>query len=204
MGRILVREVRTVTVGTAAVQLAGPNRGRQYLVLSPPAPGNVVGLSPTVLLGSNRDLATAASAFSTNIAAGTVARLVSWSLFTTTAGVVVDLRVSHGGVTANVDRATGPKVTLLGVPLVGGDSINVFVTTPQAGAVGDVMLAIDTLLSPPRVTLGLGVQPVLDQGMTITAATQPWKIPGELVQGDVYGIADAAGRVVTVADVFLA
>jgi hypothetical protein len=204
MARTLVREVRTITVGTTAVQLVGPNPGRQFLVLSPPAPGNVVGLSPNVLLGANRDLATAASAFSTVIAAGTVARLISWSLFTTATGVAVDLKINHAGVNATVDRATGPKVSLLGVPLVGGDTINIFVTTPVAAAVGDTMLAIDTLLAAPRVTLGLGTLPVLDQGLTITAMTQPWTIPGDLVQGDVYGIADAAGRVVTVADVFLA
>lgn len=202
MARTLVRDIRSVLVGTSSTFLL-PERSSRVLTFvgaPPPLASPVVAQS---ILAQGVAISTTGVKLSYTVPAGSTGRLTGWSYFSSTGTATIVVSVVRGGTTVILQAAGSSLAVTTNVPLSGGDTVTMSVSTAGgAGQTGDFQLGIETYQAGPRISLGFGTAAVLDQGLTIYAGQLPLILPGPALDTEIYAVADAAGRQVNVVDLF--
>lgn len=202
MARTLVRDIRSVTVGTASTLLLPERNGRFLTVVGappPPAVPAVVSLQTV----RNAAISVTGNILNFTLPAGGTARLTGWSWSSPSVTAIVALKMVHAGNPLTVDVAPANTWRNMSLAVANPDSIQVAVTTAGgAGELADVVLGIETYTAGPRISLGFGSAAVLDAGITIYAGQLPLILPGPALDTDIFAVADAAGRLLNVIDLF--
>lgn len=204
MGRTILRDIRSVTVGTTSVLLLPAQPGRALVFVgAPPVPPAATTQSST--MSGQVPVSTTGGKLSFTVPTGQVGTLTSFSIRTASTTALQQLAVFRGATTIGIWQGTGSTVQTLNIPLLAGDIVQL--NTLAAGAAGDIAdMTIGVISQGPsaRVSLGFGRPAVLDAGLTIYAGQIPLLLPGAAATDDIYAVADAAGRPINVVDLFYA
>lgn len=202
MGRTVLRDIRSVTVGTTSTLLLPAREGRIVVFVgAPPPPGSPT--TPVASQSGGGGISTTGVKVIHIAPAGVQERLVAWNFYTADPTAVAHLHLIRNGVNLIVDQGTSPVNHPVNLLLNGGDQVNVTIDTPgAAGSVADFVMSLESFNSAARVSLGFGAPAVLDAGLTIYAGQLPLLLPGAAVENDLFAVADAAGRPINVVDLF--
>lgn len=202
MARTLVRDIRSVTVGAASTLLLPERNGRLLTVVGAPPPPAVPALM-NVQTVRNASVAGVGNILNYALPAGGTIRLTGWSWASASATAVVALKLVHLGNPLTIDVAPANQWRNVNLAVANPDSLQIAVTTAGgAGELADLVLGVETYTAGPRISLGFGSAAVLDSGITIYAGQLPLILPGPALDTDIFAVADAAGRLVNVIDLF--
>jgi hypothetical protein len=202
MARQVIRDIRSVTVGTASTLLLPERTARLLTVVGAPPPPAIPAV-PSLTMTTGAAISTTGQKIGYVVPAGSTARAIGWSWASVSVTAVVQLRLSHAGNTIVIDQGPANVWRPVAVPTSNPDTLSIFVATAGAGGeTADLTLAVETYTAGPRISLGFGSAAVLDSGITIYAGQLPLILPGPALDTDIFAVADAAGRLVNVIDLF--
>lgn len=202
----MMRAQITTTVGTSAIQIAGPNPRRWGLLIDSPPIVPDPGAAQTKLV-SAASTATTGVKQSFVVPAGQQAVLTSaGTVETTGTGVVSSLQIVRAATTFNLAQVTTTGVLTTTIPLLAGDTIQWNVTTAIAAAVNDYWLGIALDVGTSRVTISFLEGVTLDNGLNLYPGTLPLVLLypdyGDAIHEAVFAVAQAGSVPITVVDFF--
>jgi hypothetical protein len=202
----LLRDQRSVVVGTSDTRLLGPNPKRKSVVISAPPVGQNA-QTPDGAQSHNASSAAAGVILTYTVPAGQQGVLDSASCIATVGGTqAVALQITRGGTTTFLFLAS-PNGNFVGpLALLAGDIIQWNVTTAVAATTVDVSIFVRLNPTQSRVSVEFNGPAVLDQGITLYPGTLPFQLVeeyfGQAIHEEVRAIASVAGVNVNILEFF--